>query len=112
MQCYVYGGDLLCEECGRDVVEVLRHRGVLSPCFPAERVYDSAECPKGPFPVEEADTPQHCAACHVFLENPLTAAGLDYVRAAIMEKRSRVDDVVNVWAKFYILDMCGGASGS
>lgn len=47
-----------------------------------ESSYDSDEFPKGPYldGGGESDTPQHCGACHEFLENPLTDDGLEYVR--------------------------------
>lgn len=44
--------------------------------------YDSSEYPKGPYPDGggEADSPQHCGGCGLFLENPLTEDGWRYVR--------------------------------
>ena len=47
-----------------------------------ESSYDSGEFPKGPYDNGggESDCPQHCGACHEFLENPLTSDGLEYAR--------------------------------
>jgi len=43
--------------------------------FTDESDYDRDNLPKGPCPDDggEADTPQHCDTCGVFLGNPLTA---------------------------------------
>lgn len=69
-RAFVYQAALLCETCGN----LQRHN-----CVESE---DSDRFPQGPFPDGggEADTPQHCDYCGVFLENPLTADGDTYVR--------------------------------
>lgn len=61
-----------------------------------ESSYDSDEWPKGPYPDGggEADTPQHCAGCHEFLENPLTSDGYEYVR----------ENPRDEWDSFYEID--------
>lgn len=82
MNVYMFQAALLCAECG------LTQCGILTvhekrPADPSdESSYESDEYPKGPYPNGggEADTPQHCDACGLFLENPLTADGDDYVR--------------------------------
>jgi hypothetical protein len=55
-----------------------------------ESSYDSDEWPKGPYcdGGGEADNPQHCACCTVFLCNPLTQDGVAYVRA-MLESREK-----------------------
>src|SRR5215467_8720050 len=42
---------------------------------------------EGPYPDDgrEADTPQHCDTCGVFLENPLTTEGYRYVNENLIE---------------------------
>jgi hypothetical protein len=47
-----------------------------------ESSYDSDDWPKGPYRHGggEADCPQHCGACGLFLENALTDDGDSYVR--------------------------------
>jgi hypothetical protein len=52
----------------------------------------------------EADSPQHCDACGVFLENPLTTDGYRYVNEALIEHARDGDgnaEVLAEWAKFY-----------
>ena len=68
MDVYVFQAALLCESCGEAICAKLNRNGVDS-----DRV-DSDSFPKGPYGNGggEADTPQHCDACGVFLENPLT----------------------------------------
>src|SRR5438445_11753376 len=84
-----------------------------------ESSYDSDDFPKGPYASDqnEADTPQHCANCHVFLENPLTSEGYDYVLAKMADTDERnaaflpgqiLSTVVREWAEFYeLMDFWG-----
>ena len=54
----------------------------------------------------EADTPQHCNDCDVFLENPLTDYGMQYVMDAIEDYENNGNDLtITEWADFYGL-MC------
>jgi hypothetical protein len=80
MRAYIYQADILCESCAREVMDDLRARG-LEPTDPVLRE-DSDTWPVGPFPNGggESDAPQHCGACGIFLENPLTPEGEQYVR--------------------------------
>ena len=48
----------------------------------------------------EADAPQHCANCHVHLENPLTTDGYAYARELIIDGTGD-KDVLATWAKYY-----------
>ena len=72
-----------------------------------ETTYDSDDYPKGPYANGggEADTPQHCDECQLFLENPLTSDGVAYVREAIAEarrrRRGKLSVACNIWRKFY-----------
>ena len=85
MDAYIYAAALWCPDCIREVK--------LAKAKPAhadeadESTYDSDEWPKGPYPNGggEADCPQHCDACGVFLENPLTGGGESYVREHVEE---------------------------
>lgn len=106
MDIYVFQAALLCEDCGE------KKRAELESSAPPdpddEHTYDSDDYPKGPYPDGggEADCPQHCDACHVFLENPLTSEGLDYVRETIASKledpRAKLDTpAFEEWAPFY-----------
>jgi len=87
---YVYMGDLYCENCG----EILTSEGPY---------------PDGGGP---ADCPRHCAAgsnclnaielsdgqkIGAWLENELTASGVEYVREALKEG----GEVAKLWAEWY-----------
>ncbi len=53
---------------------------------------------------EESDTPQYCAGCGAFLENPLTPDGVAYVVEAVVEAlaHGRADSVaLTDWAPYY-----------
>jgi hypothetical protein len=83
LNAFIYSAALLCESCGEAVRKDITDAG-LAPANPNdESSYDSDEFPKGPYPDGggEADTPQHCDHCEVFLENPLTGDGYAYLRA-------------------------------
>lgn len=74
-----------------------------------EGSYDSDDFPKGPYADDggEADCPQHCDHCNVFLENELTEDGLNYVielieRAEETERNGGgKNDVTEEWREFY-----------
>lgn len=74
MRVYVYQAALLCEKCG----EAMRNE---LDGGPDARNEDSSYYPQGPYGQGggEADSPQHCDHCSVFLENPLTEDGAQYV---------------------------------
>lgn len=81
MNAYIYCADSYCEDCAGAIKRrIPYYRRPTNPEI--ESTYDSDDWPKGPFPDGggEADTPQHCGACGVFLENPLTTDGCAYVR--------------------------------
>ena len=71
----------------------------------------------------ESDTPQHCDDCDVFLENPLTDDGNEYVRELYAEARDKVHSqgipdkgqwsigVTQIWANYYdYLDLPGAGN--
>jgi hypothetical protein len=74
MKVYVYRTRLHCERCSRAISRRLLDSGI-------RKNHDSDIFPQGPFSDGggKADAPQHCDICHVFLENPLTSIGVDYV---------------------------------
>lgn len=52
----------------------------------------------------EADSPQHCASCGAFLENPLTGDGYAYVAEQLDNYGSNPRgsrDVLTLWAEYY-----------
>lgn len=95
MNAYIFKADICCEACAADI----RARRI---CEGVQDDGTSESIPQGPYADGggEADTPQHCAHCGAFLENPLTSAGAEYVRAAIRE-RPRGGVAARVWAPFY-----------
>lgn len=111
MNVYMFQAALFCESCGEEHRNDLDAAGK-TPCAPDnESSFDSDDYPKGAYSDGggEADCPQHCDACGVFLENPLTSEGYDYVREAIEESRAqgKVDGaraVITEWAAFYEID--------
>jgi hypothetical protein len=94
MIVYVYRADLYCEACAD------RIKRKLTPSEGSERYPQACYAAGG----GEADTPQHCGQCGVFLENPLTRDGLDYVAEAIGDYVYHGDgslDVLHAWARRY-----------
>lgn len=114
MGTYIYRADIYCKECGEAIQAKLSKEGK-APSFPhLESTFDSDEYPKGPYPDGggEADTPHHCGNAHRclnplelsdgqkvgrWLGNPLTKAGVEYVREAQFEG----GEVAELWAKWY-----------
>jgi hypothetical protein len=97
MNAYIYQAGLLCEHCGEDVRARIKREGN-APDDPAdESTYDSDAFPQGPYDHGggEADCPQHCDQCHVFLENPLTTDGVEYVRQTIGNVRRSIHILSN-----------------
>lgn len=94
MKAYVFQAALICEACALDITEGPGKR-VKPPHVDTddESSYDSDEWPKGPYGEGggEADSPQHCDMCGVFLENPLTPDGDAYVREQAAEFETESD---------------------
>ena len=69
----------------------------------AEGAEDSDGNPVGAAFSDEADTPQHCDDCGVFLENALTDEGVRYVIEELQSYEPGVGrpDVLREWAEFY-----------
>lgn len=95
MDVYMYQAALLCEGCGERRRGGLRRAGNEPPNIEDECSYDSDRYPKGPFcdGGGEADSPQHCDHCSVFLENALTSDGYGYL--------SELADMPEEWVEFY-----------
>ena len=118
MDAYIFQSDILCKDCGENIKKVLPPPS--NYIFDDESSYDSDQWPKGPFGNGggEADTPQHCGNCGLFLENPLTEDGEKYVIQKYLEYREfkKRDGLVTaetydknpiykspLWVNFYIL---------
>lgn len=98
MNAYLYKADLHCEECGNSIKGILDCRDK-APADPTdENTFDSDDYLKGPYPNGggESDSPQHCGTCGLFLENPLTTDGNNYVLEC-----SHNGGVPESWADFY-----------
>jgi hypothetical protein len=88
MNVYLYKASLYCAPCGQAIKNALDDSGQ-APADPSnEYTFDSDDYPKGPYPDGggESDSPQHCDACGVFLNNPLTQDGELYVIEAVSER--------------------------
>jgi hypothetical protein len=98
MNVYIYRAALHCEGCGDKIKDALGHKfeGL------SEYEFDSDEYPKGPFPNGggEKDYPDYCDTCGLFLENPLTGDGEDYVKDTLCLGEG-CPDVLEEWAGFY-----------
>ena len=108
MNVYMYLAALYCEVCGEKIKEELDAAGQRPEDPDDEGSFDSDDYPKGPYPDGggEADTPQHCDECCLFLENPLTDEGVHYVREKI-HCAARSSIAIKVWKPFYGIDGCG-----
>jgi hypothetical protein len=95
MEVYVYQAALLCASCGKAAQARL-----LPGMDCRHRLEDSDSYPQGPYGNGggEADTPQHCDDCGVFLENPLTKDGQTYVKQAVARGKGKCLDE---WRDFY-----------
>lgn len=81
MDAYVFQAALYCEDCAPDDAD-------------------------GPYSEGggEADCPQHCDSCHVFLKNPLTEDGTVYVQEAVAEHKANDRGsiaVIQEWMEYY-----------
>lgn len=96
MDAYVYQAAMLCPACA----EKTRNELLQGPfCSQDESDY----WPQGPYcdGGGEADTPQHCDKCGVFLKNPLTRDGENYVIEAASEVSPHKRSVVDDWLDYY-----------
>jgi hypothetical protein len=86
MDAYIFQAELWCEACAKQAKIGNEPSG------------DPDQYPQGPYPQGggEADSPQHCAGCGKFLENPLTTEG-DYFVGSLL----RDDECPPEWADFY-----------
>jgi len=87
MKVYMYLAAHYCEDCGKGLCSQLVHP-VPDHRFD-ETYWDSDEYPKGPFENGEAGYPDHCDSCGIFLENPLTNDGVEYVLGMLITAEER-----------------------
>lgn len=113
MDVFIYKADTWCEDCIAKVKADIAARGE-TPANPGdEHTYDSDDYPKGPFSNDESDSPTHCCKCHVFMEQPLTSAGYQYVAEILNEEGvntlESLSDVGREWASYYGFEFNNGA---
>ena len=116
MDAYVFNAALYCADCATDkTIELcgLNNECACRDCDERRDGYDDSErYPQGPYPNGggEADCPQHCDSCGLFLENPLTGDGQKYVLDALAAEdewregdadHGLSSDATDVWRKFY-----------
>jgi hypothetical protein len=104
VNAFIYQADIYCEHCGQKIRDTLTAKGKHPVNQDNESSYDSDDFPKGPYPNGggEADSPQHCANCHVFLGNDLTGEGVAYVFEALQDYVSGMGgkaDVLDEWSE-------------
>ena len=99
MNTYIYKAALWCESC---VPERLCDQDAHT--WKSGSLCDSDCTPIGPYGDGggEADTPQHCDGCEVFLENPLTSDGYDYIDEIIPNTTTALTDTQRLWSDFYL----------
>lgn len=108
MLAYVFQAELICFDCGNAYMSNHNQPDHVNMCN--EYTYDSGEWPKGPYEEGggESDTPEHCGRCGVFLHNPLTEDGYEYVAAAFRGFGDVGDfgdpDILVQWASWYGFD--------
>ena len=113
MKAYIYKAALYCEPCGEAARTTLDEAFIENGITAGDPENDDSDrYPQGPYTGGggESDTPAHCEVCGVFLENPLTTDGVEYVRELIAEAkadaldgRSGVDNenALQYWTTFY-----------
>ncbi len=103
---YIYQADVWCPTCAKEIAaDIQQNYPQQVPADPTdERSYDSDDYPKGPFFDEESDAPEHCSNCHVFLENPLTTHGQEYMQQMVDEALAKgrgEEPHIKEWMDFY-----------
>jgi hypothetical protein len=98
MNAYIYQGALLCEGCAEKVRQHKQETTTWARFSDNEQIY-----PQGPDSDGggKADSPQHCDHCGVFLENPLTSAGEEYVKETCQGPVSQLNAIELEWRERY-----------
>ena len=97
---YIYCADVYCDECGEAIKAELDAKGETPEDVDDQHTYDSGDYPKSAdVENEESDCPEHCGNCRVFLHNPLTSHGYQYVKETLNTYND--SDIQAEWASFY-----------
>lgn len=122
MNAYIFQAALLCADCAKTKQTTLDRIAAEHGNVNHDYRDDSDKYPQGPYGNGggEADCPQYCDHCAMFLENPLTQDGMDYVRTAVLDANigetnsdtawvdiaDKADDachpVLAEWIRFYL----------
>jgi len=101
---YIFQADIYCGKCAQEIAADITAAGQAPENPQDETSYDSDDFPKGPGFDEESDSPQHCAGCHIFLENPLTTHGQEYMQSMVDEALAKgrgEEPHIKEWMDFY-----------
>jgi hypothetical protein len=107
MNAYAYQASLYCTRCIKPIIADLSDSN-------SEDTGDSNDYPQGPIADGggEADCPQACAGCLIFMENPLTDNGLEFVRRSVRRANPlRPCMAIRDWVKYYDLCECSAIAG-
>lgn len=105
MNAYIYNTDIYCEVCTTNIKAEIGLKYIDKNQF-QRMLEDSTYYPQLCFDGGgEADTPQHCGNCQLFLENPLTTDGENYVIEAITIRGGNVN-ILRRWKEFYSYLWC------
>ena len=103
MTIYMFQADVYCKPCGEAIAATLPDPDAWEREHPDSNsypiAYDSSE--------GEADSPEHCDKCSLFLERNLTEYGGRYVKEIVAEDLSTEDKIVGIvkeWIDFYGID--------
>jgi len=111
---YAYQAEMYCDDCAEEIMRAIHPTCTCStdwfsdvagnhkkdcPLHDWTAPEDSDDYPQKDTSSGEADTPQHCADCGTFLENPLTDDGYRYVQEKLNEQGSA--STLQTWANFY-----------
>ena len=103
MKIYMFQADVYCKPCGEAIAATLPDPDAWEREHPDSNsypiAYDSSE--------GEADSPEHCDKCSLFLERNLTEYGVRYVKEIVAEDLSTESEIVGIvkeWIDFYGID--------
>ena len=96
MKIYMFDGDVYCKPCGEAIAATLPDPDAWEREHPDSNsypvAYDSSE--------GEADSPEHCGKCGLFLERNLTEDGVRYVQDYV-DTLCGDTDITLLWGEFY-----------
>lgn len=96
---YIYCADVYCKECVTGLRKDADYAHAMGD-IPDYLMGDSNHYPQGPYDNEESDTPTHCGNCGMFLEQPLTQDGYQYVIEQL-SATGQYNEVEQQWYDYY-----------